>query len=433
MVLRYLRDELGYKSDLRYQGPFGGGYPPPNAFRGDWMSPAVEPQVGETVGAPAHARNRFDNAMRVNPSLRVLSACGIYDLVCDYYGNQWTASQSRAGISEQRRHPRSYPGGHAMYTDPRAHMMLKARCRAFIRERCDPGAQAVRCGPLVRLACAVAVLLVAPMAAALHRPTPCPASRTPIVTTRHRITLNGKPLAYTARAGSAPDSTQRHRRTAWLHLLRRVHGRSRARRSLARPLTFAWNGGPGSNALLLHLDALGPRRLNAGDCRRAGQHAAFEDNQATWLDATDLVFVDPIGTGFSRPARPEYADDFYGVLGDIAATVEFIRAYRTRFDALGRAAVSRGRELWRLARRRRRRGDGEGGAAGRGAGADLGRHSARARRRRRDANRAVRTDANGVRVLPQKLPAGSQADRDRAVSGIGTMGARGLRSCAGSA
>jgi carboxypeptidase C (cathepsin A) len=91
-----------------------------------------------------------------------------------------------------------------------------------------------------------------------------------------------------------------------------------------RPLTVAWNGGPGSNASLLHLDALGPRRLGSG---------SIEDNQATWLAQTDLVFVDPIGTGFSRPTKPEYAQDFYGVLGDIAATTEFVRAYRTRFDA----------------------------------------------------------------------------------------------------
>ena len=101
-----------------------------------------------------------------------------------------------------------------------------------------------------------------------------------------------------------------------------------------RPLTFAWNGGPGANSILVHLDAFGPRRLNGGDGGTAPRvPLAFEDNQATWLDETDLVFVDPVGTGFSRAAKPEYSQDFYGVMGDIATTREFIRVYRTRFDA----------------------------------------------------------------------------------------------------
>lgn len=144
-----------------------------------------------------------------------------------------------------------------------------------------------------------------------------------MVTTHHRITLAGKPLAYTARAGIIPirvnDTGEPH---GYIFFVAYVVDRPQG--APPRPLTFAWNGGPGSNALLLHLDALGPRRLVAG---------AFEDNQATWLAETDLVFVDPIGTGFSRPAKPEYAQEFYGVLGDIAATTELVRAYRTRFDA----------------------------------------------------------------------------------------------------
>jgi carboxypeptidase C (cathepsin A) len=158
-----------------------------------------------------------------------------------------------------------------------------------------------------------------------------PGVRTPVVTTRHRIMLAGKSVAYTARAGVIPI---RHNDTgeARGYVFFVAYTVDRAPGQAVRPLTFAWNGGPGSNALLVHLDALGPRRLEAST-GTADDRLAFQDNQATWLDQTDLVFVDPIGTGFSRPARPEYAQDFYGVLGDIAATVEFIRAYRTRFDA----------------------------------------------------------------------------------------------------
>ena len=154
----------------------------------------------------------------------------------------------------------------------------------------------------------------------------------PIVTTTHRMMLNGRTLTYAARAGVVPI---RHNDTGEPrgYIFFVSYTVPRAPGQPPRPLTFAWNGGPGSNALLLHLDALGPRRLTVGGGGPPNGAMVFEDNVATWLDATDLVLVDPIGTGFSRPAKPEYADEFYGVLGDIAATVEAIRTYRTRFDA----------------------------------------------------------------------------------------------------
>lgn len=128
MVLRYMRNELGYANDLRYQGPFGGGYPPPTSFRGDWMS------VRWNRGAPRDttASQPLQNAMRMNPSLRVLVGCGIYDLVCDYYGNLWNARNLEPAVRPNVV-AHSYPGGHAMYTDPRAHVQLKRDVEGFIR------------------------------------------------------------------------------------------------------------------------------------------------------------------------------------------------------------------------------------------------------------------------------------------------------------
>jgi carboxypeptidase C (cathepsin A) len=176
-----------------------------------------------------------------------------------------------------------------------------------------------------------------------------PGVTSPIVTTTHRITLNGNALAYTTRAGVLPirhnDAGEARGYVFFVsYTVERVPGQPQ------RPLTFAWNGGPGSNALPLHLSALGPRRLTS-DRQNSRAPIAVEDNQATWLDATDLVFVDPIGTGFSRPAKPEYADDFYGVLGDIAATVEFIRTYRAHFDAWDAPVYLAGESygVWRAA------------------------------------------------------------------------------------
>src|SRR6185295_12980873 len=109
MVLRYLRDELGYRSDLRYQGPFGGGYPPPTTFRGDWMSVrwnrpqavgagrenAPGPPAAAAAGRGAQAsapEQPLRRAMAANPSLEVMVGCGYYDLVCSYAGNAYVVS-----------------------------------------------------------------------------------------------------------------------------------------------------------------------------------------------------------------------------------------------------------------------------------------------------------------------------------------------------
>ena len=102
-----------------------------------------------------------------------------------------------------------------------------------------------------------------------------------------------------------------------------------------RPLTFLWNGGPGANATLVHLSGFGPRRIfrNGDPTEPQSGQCELEDNQTTWLDQTDLVFVDPIGTGFSRPTKREFAAEFYNTLGDIASVAEFVRVYLTRFDA----------------------------------------------------------------------------------------------------
>jgi carboxypeptidase C (cathepsin A) len=160
-----------------------------------------------------------------------------------------------------------------------------------------------------------------------------PGVATPIVSTRHTIRVAGKPLRYTARAGVLPirnndDGSVR----AYIFFVAYVADRAPGER--VRPITFAWNGGPGANSLLLHLSAFGPRRLDVGDGVGAPTRPArIVDNDETLLTQTDLVFVDPVGTGFSRPAAAAYAPDFYGVREDIAATREFIRVYRTRFDA----------------------------------------------------------------------------------------------------
>src|SRR5215472_17897536 len=144
-----------------------------------------------------------------------------------------------------------------------------------------------------------------------------------IVTTRHQITVSGRPLKYTARAGRLPILNNE---TGEVHgkLFFTAYTLDAAVPAKPRPLTFLWNGGPGSSSSLVHLLGFGPRRLQP-DGTAVG-------NQGTWLDQTDLVFVDPIGTGYSRPTKAEYGPEFYQTRGDAESVAEFIRVYRNRFE-----------------------------------------------------------------------------------------------------
>ncbi len=163
---------------------------------------------------------------------------------------------------------------------------------------------------------------------------PWRAQEEPIVTTHHAVTIGARRLRYTARAGRIPIRDNE---------AGDVHGQmffvsytlDRAPTDPPRPLTFVWNGGPGSNAALVHLIGFGPKRIAppAGSRPGDGTRWIIEPNPGTWLETTDLVFVDPIGTGYSRPTRAEYGAEFYQTRGDAESVAEFIRVYRTRFDA----------------------------------------------------------------------------------------------------
>ena len=144
--------------------------------------------------------------------------------------------------------------------------------------------------------------------------TPAVATEAAAVT-QHQITVAGRPLKYTAEAGRVPirDAETGEPHGFMFYTAYRVASKT------PRPLTFVWNGGPGAASVLLHFEAAGPRRLEGG---------RLIDNDDTWLTDTDLVFVDPIGTGFSRPAKAEYDDEFYGTVGDVASVTEFVRAWR---------------------------------------------------------------------------------------------------------
>jgi carboxypeptidase C (cathepsin A) len=143
----------------------------------------------------------------------------------------------------------------------------------------------------------------------------------PITLTNHVIQTPTGPLEYEARAGRLPirnEETGEVRGHVFFVAYVAKH------RGANRPLTFAWNGGPTISSILLHTEFLGPRRITK---------QGFVDNPESLLTQTDLVFYDPIETGFSRPDKPEYAQEFLTMLGDVAVTGEFIRAYRARFNS----------------------------------------------------------------------------------------------------
>ena len=103
-----------------------------------------------------------------------------------------------------------------------------------------------------------------------------------------------------------------------------------------RPITFCFNGGPGASAVWLHLGGLGPRRLDfPPDGLAPSTVLRVVDNPNSILDATDLVFVDPVATGLSRAAKGEKPEQFFGLDEDIAAVGEFVRLFTTREQRWG--------------------------------------------------------------------------------------------------
>ena len=148
------------------------------------------------------------------------------------------------------------------------------------------------------------------------------------VATHHQITVDGKALKYTATAGRLPIKRGDGRIEAEMfYVAYTLDGQDAAK----RPLTFAFNGGPGSATIWLHMGALGPKRVVLQpDGFMPPAPYRMEDNPSTLLDKSDLVLIDAIGTGFSRTADTEQFKKFWGLKGDIEAFSEFIRLYITR-------------------------------------------------------------------------------------------------------
>lgn len=150
------------------------------------------------------------------------------------------------------------------------------------------------------------------------------------VETHHELSLMTRTLKYTARAGVIPLKDEFDETEAEVfftaYTLEDVGDIS------ARPLVFCFNGGPGSASIWLHLGAIGPYRVRMADEGwMPPPPYQIEPNEHTWLDVADLVFVDPVGTGYSRAAKEDLDKKFWNFKGDIESTGEFIRLYLTRY------------------------------------------------------------------------------------------------------
>lgn len=152
----------------------------------------------------------------------------------------------------------------------------------------------------------------------------------PPVITHHEIHVGGKILKYTATTGMMPIRNNDGEIEANIFFMAyTLDGQTPER----RPLTFSFNGGPGSASVWLHLGAIGPKRVKM---QPEGMMPAppyqLVDNEFTWLDQTDLVFIDPVGTGYSRAVKEDLKKKFLGVREDIQSVGEFIRLYLGRYE-----------------------------------------------------------------------------------------------------
>ena len=150
----------------------------------------------------------------------------------------------------------------------------------------------------------------------------------PPVVTHHQITVDGKVLKYTATAGRLPIKRGDGKIEAEMFYVAYALDEQDPAK---RPLTFAFNGGPGSASIWLHMGALGPKKVVLRpDGFMPPAPYRIQDNPYTLLDKSDLVLIDAIGTGYSRAADTETFKKFWGVKGDIEAFSEFIRLYISR-------------------------------------------------------------------------------------------------------
>ncbi len=152
-----------------------------------------------------------------------------------------------------------------------------------------------------------------------------------LVSTQHTITLDGKLIRYTATTGTILLRNHSNKPIALFGFT--AYTKDGVTDPSTRPITFAYNGGPGSSSIWLLMGAIGPKKIVIND-PHATPPAPYkiEDNKNSILDVTDLVIIDAMGTGFSRPVGKAKGSQFWGIDEDAKATSEFIYQYIAKYD-----------------------------------------------------------------------------------------------------
>jgi carboxypeptidase C (cathepsin A) len=142
--------------------------------------------------------------------------------------------------------------------------------------------------------------------------------------TEHTIDLPSGKLSYTATAGTLSLFDQSGERSAAIFYTAYV---VESAEPAKRPLTFVFNGGPGAASAYLHLGLVGPRVAEFGPDNRDATALRLQDNPDTWLPFTDLVLLDPVGSGWSKPAKADGGSAFWGVRRDADSLAKTIALY----------------------------------------------------------------------------------------------------------
>ena len=147
--------------------------------------------------------------------------------------------------------------------------------------------------------------------------------------TQHTVVIDGVQISYTATAGTLVLKNDEDKPRAAIFYV--AYTKKDVEDTGARPITFSFNGGPGSSSVWLHLGVLGPRRvLMEDEGNPLPPPFQLVENEASLLDVTDLVFIDPVSTGYSRAAPGQEVKQFHGVEQDVKSVGEFIRLYTAR-------------------------------------------------------------------------------------------------------
>lgn len=180
----------------------------------------------------------------------------------------------------------------------------------------------------------ITILILFPTQMVVAAPSPQSApSAIPMTATvtHHVAVIGGHSIRYTATAGTIEVTGFGGQSRASLFYI--AYTVDRQGEDAPRPLTFAYNGGPGGSSALVHMAAFGPRTLRMADAADPPPSPrTIIDNPDSLLDVSDLVFVDPVGSGYSRLLPDAKADDFYGVVQDAHVTAQFIRRYIDQND-----------------------------------------------------------------------------------------------------